>query len=135
GDALKFGILHAQKGLWKGRRILSERWVEQATRPQGAPDYGYHWVIGDHYYAALGIFVQMILVYPESNAVVVLTGAMEESKVLLPHLKRHFPAAFQESGDPAADAALTRRLDAWRVPPPVVSAAGDGREAFEGEWG
>jgi CubicO group peptidase (beta-lactamase class C family) len=133
-DALKLGILHERKGLWEGRRILSERWVEQATRPQGAPDYGYHWVIGDQYYAALGIFVQMIAVYPAARAVLAVNGAMEESSVLLPHLRRHFPAAFEAGIDPGADEALARRLEGWRAAQPLASCAQGDPAAFEGNW-
>jgi hypothetical protein len=133
-DALKIGILHERKGVWDGRRILSESWVERATRAQGAPGYGYHWVVGDHYYAALGIFVQMITVYPESQAVVVVTGAMEESKVLLPHLKSHFPAAFGAATDGVADQELARRLADWREPPAIESAAVGDIAALAGSW-
>jgi CubicO group peptidase (beta-lactamase class C family) len=42
-DALKIGLLHAQGGVWDGRRLLSEAWVTAATRAH-APGYGYHWV-------------------------------------------------------------------------------------------
>src|SRR3546814_15845010 len=58
-DALKLGILHAQKGVWQGRQVLPRAWVEAATHAHGVPDDGYHWVVGDGYYAALGVFVQM----------------------------------------------------------------------------
>jgi hypothetical protein len=133
-DGLKLGILHAQKGMWHGRRILSEQWVEQATRAQGAPDYGYHWVIGDQYYVALGQFVQMILVYPAANAVLALNGAMEESSVLLPHLKKHFPAAFAGAGDAAAETALTTRLAGWADVPALSSLAVGDEAGLTGAW-
>src|SRR3546814_1675249 len=71
-DALKLGILHAQKGVWQGRQVLPRAWVEAATHAHGVPDYGYHWVVGDGYYAALGVFVQMVVVFPEANAVIAL---------------------------------------------------------------
>jgi CubicO group peptidase (beta-lactamase class C family) len=133
-DGLKLGILHAQKGVWNGRRILSEQWVEQATRAQGSPEYGYHWVIGDGYYAALGQFVQMIMVYPAGNAVLALNGAMEESSVLLPHLKNHFPAAFAGAGDTAAEAALTARLAGWADVPALPSLAPGDEAGLAGAW-
>ncbi|HSI16625.1 MAG TPA: serine hydrolase [Sphingomonas sp.] len=133
-DGLKLGILHAQKGVWNGRRILSEQWIDQATRAQGSPEYGYHWVIGDTYYAALGQFVQMILVYPAANAVIALNGAMEESSVLLPHLKKHFPAAFAGAGSADADAALTARLAGWAEVPALPSLAQDDAAGLAGGW-
>src|SRR3546814_6824684 len=82
-------------------------------------DYGYHWVVGDGYYAALGVFVQMVVVFPEANAVIALNSAMDESRVLLPHLRGHFPAAFAGGGTEAADEMLARRLADWRAAPPL----------------
>jgi len=131
---LKLGILHAQKGVWQGQRLLSERWVTEATRAHGVPDYGYHWVIGDGYYAALGVFVQMVVVYPEFDAVLAVNSAMKESSVLLPHLKRHFPAAFHGGGDAAAEASLDQRLARWADTPDLVSRASGNEAAFAGNW-
>jgi CubicO group peptidase (beta-lactamase class C family) len=134
-DALKLGILHVQNGLWEGRRILPARWIAQATRAQGAPDYGYHWVVGDGYYAALGVFVQMLAVYPAANSVIMLTGAMKESAVLLPHLKKHFPAAFNGPTDDTADARLAARLAAWQTVPAYDSEApGDAADIAGSRW-
>jgi CubicO group peptidase (beta-lactamase class C family) len=133
-DGLKLGILHAQKGVWQGQRILSKQWVEQATRAQGSPEYGYHWVIGDTYYAALGQFVQMIVVYPTANAVLALNGAMEESSVLRPHLKRHFPAAFAGAGDAASEVALTARLSGWAEIPALPSLTAGDAAGLAGGW-
>lgn len=133
-DGMKLGILHAQRGIWQGARILPEWWVDVATRPQGAPDYGYHWVVGDQYYLALGVFVQMVAVYPDHNAVLGLHCAMDESKVLLPHLKRHFPAAFEARADAGADAELADRLATWSAVPALRSTAGGERDALAGNW-
>lgn len=134
-DALKLGILHAQEGVWEGRRILSEWWVEHATRAaEGVPAYGYHWVIGDTYFAALGQFVQVIMVFPASNAVLVINSAMEESKVVLPHIKRHFPAAFGNGGDADADARLARRLRGWAISPVFASLARGDEASMTGDW-
>jgi len=136
-DGLKLGILHAQHGLWQGRRILSERWVAEATRihaGQPGDQYGYHWVVGDGYFAMLGVFVQMVRVFPGSNAVLAFNAAMDESKVVAPHLDRHFPAAFQNGTDAAADAALAERLKGWSEPPAFVSTVSSDPAVFAGRW-
>jgi CubicO group peptidase (beta-lactamase class C family) len=136
-DGLKLGILHAQRGLWQGQRILSERWVAEATRIHtGEPgdQYGYHWVVGDGHFAMLGVFVQMVRVFPGSNAVLAFNGAMDESKVVAPYLDRHFPAAFENGTDAAADAALAERLTGWSEGPSFVSTAPTDTAAFAGRW-
>jgi len=122
-DALKFGILHAQRGVWAGQQILPAEWIDAATQPQGSERYGHHWVVGDGYYAALGVFVQMVAIWPEQGVVLAITGAMEDSSVLLPHLRRHFPGAFRSNCDPASDETLRRRLEAWSQPPKVTPSA------------
>lgn len=136
-DGLKLGILHAQRGLWRGQRILSDRWVAEATRIHaGLPgdQYGYHWVVGDGHFAMLGVFVQMVRVFPGSNAVLAFNAAMDESKVVAPYLDRHFPAAFRNGTDTAADAALADRLNRWSERPSFVSTASGDTAAFAGRW-
>ena len=133
-DSLKLGILHAQGGMWQGRRLLPEWWVDAATRAQGSPGYGYHWVVGEHYFIALGVFVQLAAAYPAAGAVLTIHAAMDHSKVLLPHLNRHFPAAFA-GGSPAADVQLQDRLRGWRAPPRFASTAhGAMAELTRGRW-
>ena len=123
---LKLGILHAQGGIWEGKRILSSEWVYAATRPQGGADsrYGYHWAIKPRdAYCALGVFVQMTAVFPDSGATLALIGAMKNSAQINPHIERHFPAAFQDTDTPAmgADERLMHRLAAMRQIPALVS--------------
>ncbi len=41
-DQARFGLLTLRRGIWSGRRILSERWVQLALTPTPAqPDYGF----------------------------------------------------------------------------------------------
>jgi len=125
---LKFGILHAQGGMWEGRRLLPEAWVAAATRHHGEGEYGYHWVVyEDGVYGALGIFVQMVLVFPTAGATLGFTGAIDGSKRLLPFIRKHFGTAFGETCDDAAarasDAALKTRLAAFAAQPTVHATA------------
>ncbi|WP_213939768.1 serine hydrolase [Pseudomonas sp. dw_612] len=123
---LKLGILHAQGGLWEGKRILSSEWVHAATRPQGGPDskYGYHWAIKPRdAYCAVGVFVQMSIVFPAFGATLAVVGAMKNSAQIIAHIERHFPAAFHDTPKLAdeADYRLKRRLEAMRQVPALVS--------------
>jgi hypothetical protein len=122
-DLLKLCILYTQGGLWDGRRILSEDWVRRSTVAHG-PGYGYHWVIGEHGSAlAVGVFVQIGVSFPEQGASLMVIGAINGSKLLLPHLFRHFPLAFETPGDAEADRRLEARFASTRLARPLVSLA------------
>jgi len=123
---LKLAVLHAQGGLWQGQRILPAQWVAAATQPQGGSDsrYGYHWAIKPrHAYCAVGVFVQMAIVFPAHGATLMVVGGMKNSAELIPHIERHFPAAFfaEPKVDPLADAQLQQRLARMRDVPVLTS--------------
>jgi CubicO group peptidase (beta-lactamase class C family) len=134
-DCMKLGILHARSGVWDGKPILPESWVEAATRSQGAPTYGYHWVVAPHYYAALGQFVQMCAVFPDQGVVLMLNAAIDGSSLIRPHLDRHFPAAFETGASEADDSALADRLRSWADPASLRSeVAKHDRGDLGGRW-
>jgi hypothetical protein len=114
-DLLKLGVLHAQGGLWEGRRILSESWVAEATRSHG-DNYGYQWTTAEGgTYLAIGIFMQFVMVFPRHRATLAVVGAVQEgSQLFLPIVQRYFPRAFEEqlpAGEASeADAHLRARL-------------------------
>ncbi|WP_290539989.1 serine hydrolase [Alistipes sp.] len=78
---VKFGLLLLNKGMWQGKRLLPQEWVEQMMTPQadtGGEGYGYQmWMCRQHPGAvrADGAFGQYILVIPSHDMVVVLTEA------------------------------------------------------------
>ncbi|HET6971250.1 MAG TPA: serine hydrolase [Phenylobacterium sp.] len=131
-DVLKLGALMAQGGVWEGRQLLPRAWVELATRPHANNGrYGYHWVTYENgAYAAVGMFVQMVMVFPDQGATLALTGAIESSENVLPVIFEHFPTAFRAAPFRAtgADARLKARL---------ASIAGERRlpaAGVDGDW-
>lgn len=116
-DMAKLGLLYLQKGKWNGEQLISESWVEEASRshieslPAGTKrenltmkpkdsdwlqGYGYQlWRSRHNSYRADGANGQYILVLPEKNTVIVTTahiGDMQAElnliwKYLLPALK------------------------------------------------
>jgi CubicO group peptidase (beta-lactamase class C family) len=91
-DFLKFGQLFLDHGRWKGQQVVSERWVERATRPHSgintAGDYGYAWWIRDyqvggkayHAFSAQGNGGQGLFVFPDLDLVVLSTGGNYSSE-------------------------------------------------------
>ena len=84
-DMAKFGQLYLQKGHWQSRQILSEKWVQEATRKQtdtpaddseSSHGYGYQfWSCQpNRVYRGDGSFEQLCVIMPEQDAVVVVTG-------------------------------------------------------------
>ena len=84
-DVAKFGQFLLQKGVWNGKRLLSEEWIDKATSKQisngddpnsdWAQGYGYQfWRCRHNVYRADGAYGQFCLVMPDQNAVVVLTS-------------------------------------------------------------
>ena len=84
GDFARFGQLYLAGGVWDGRRILPEGWVELAASPAPVPvteefGYGAHWWLWDGHgfpgtFAAHGYEGQYIIVRPDRDLVVVRLG-------------------------------------------------------------
>src|SRR5918999_632801 len=84
-DFAKIGRLFLNGGNWSGNQIISEKWVNESTRPDTttdpAPFYQYMWWVHPlsedstryNFYAA-GNYGQFIYVIPEKNIVIVRHG-------------------------------------------------------------
>ena len=91
-DMAKFGWLFLKKGKWQGNTIISEEWVEKATKGYLNSNifdkYGYQWWVDNAgYYAAVGYGGQRIFVIPKHNMVVVFTSfkAFRKPDTLIVH--------------------------------------------------
>ncbi len=83
-DMAKVGELVLRKGLWNGRRVVSEAWIEESTRarPDGWPLYGYQWWVGESivgertisWIAGRGLGGQRIYIVPALDLIVVITA-------------------------------------------------------------
>ena len=123
-DTLKLGILHSNRGAWKGRQIIPGDWVDESTRLQvPGEDYGYHWWREDpvNAYYAEGAFGQFSIVFPDHDAVLALTAGVQDYP-LLDIVWKYFPAAFGESTSRSTNAMsgeLRARTDNLRLLPEV----------------
>lgn len=80
-DHARFGYLMLRKGEWDGKRILSEAWIDAATRQEGVKKgYGYLWWLNSEgawpaaprsSFAAIGAGSNTVWIDPENDLVVV----------------------------------------------------------------
>lgn len=87
-DMARFGLLYLRRGNWKGRQLLSEKWVEMSATPIAVKeDYGLLWWLkkwpGDAAYtfAARGAGGNAIWVDPNNDLVVVLRWATNHDEI------------------------------------------------------
>ncbi|MDQ3743022.1 MAG: beta-lactamase family protein [Acidobacteriota bacterium] len=85
-DFLKLGQVFLDGGRWRGRQVVSRRWVEQATAPHasihGKDDYGYGWWLDEYKvgaktyraFHAAGNGGQLVIVIPELDLTVAFTA-------------------------------------------------------------
>jgi len=127
-DMAKFGLLYLNKGVWNGRQIVPEAWVEESTSPKlsfgpdrnypAAMGYGYWWWIPDQSYQARGYNGQYIIVRPDLNMVVVVTG--ENQNAIFQYLDPYIFQAASSKGtlppNPQAVRSLNRLFDELENP-------------------
>lgn len=81
-DFARFGLLYLRGGIWEGRRLLPEGWVDYARRPtwqQPTEDgaYGAHWwlgIAGPGSFSANGFEGQYTVIVPDLDMVIVRHG-------------------------------------------------------------
>jgi CubicO group peptidase (beta-lactamase class C family) len=123
-DIARFGQLLLQKGVWNGKRILSEAWVAEATslrtsngsNPHSDWDQGYgyqFWRCRHNAYRGDGAFGQYCIVMPDQDAVIAITGGLSNMQAVLNHIwDKLLPAMGKDALPENADAAkaLATRL-------------------------
>jgi CubicO group peptidase (beta-lactamase class C family) len=106
-DLAKIGHLYLRDGVWDGKRLLPEGWVQQAVSRHArsvAPgwDYGLQWWVtsrnGADVWAGRGFGGQLLIVVPSRNAVAVV------------HSWNIFGGRARNIFDPLVDAVLTGKV-------------------------
>ena len=115
-DIAKFGQLYLQKGKWKGKQLVPQEWVGQATSKQISNDaeshskigpdwvegYGFQfWRCRHNAYRADGAGGQFIVVMPDQDAVVAITAESDNMQAELDALWDHLLPGFQAKKLPA----------------------------------
>jgi CubicO group peptidase (beta-lactamase class C family) len=129
-DIAKFGQFYLQKGVWQGKRLLAETWVEQATRKQvdnsaeTSPDwrqgYGYQfWRCRHNAYRGDGAFGQFCIVLPDQDAVIAITSGVDDMQAALDKVWAHLLPAMQPAplpGDEPAQVQLAQITQSLSIP-------------------
>ncbi len=102
-DFARFGLLYLRDGVWEGRRLLPEGWVDQARTltPASAGQYGAHfWLAmnGSGVFHCSGFQGQYIAMDPARDLVIVRLGKSETSQRgavyrSLDRIRRAFPVS------------------------------------------
>ena len=93
-DLAHLGQLYLQKGMWHGRQLVPAAWVAQATSLQTSngssptsdwdQGYGYQFWRSRHgTYRGDGAFGQYMMVFPEQDAVVVITSGVRNMQAVM----------------------------------------------------
>jgi CubicO group peptidase (beta-lactamase class C family) len=116
-DAIaRLGLLYLQRGMWNGRRLLSEEWVAEATRvhvenpnepnPDWRRGYGFQFWRSRHGYRGDGAYGQFCLVLPDQDSVIATTAATENMQGILDAIWAHLVPAMTAAAvepSPAAE--------------------------------
>jgi CubicO group peptidase (beta-lactamase class C family) len=93
-DIARFGQLYLQRGIWKGKRLIPEAWIDLATsrqvsngsNPKSDWEQGYgfqFWRCRHGAYRGDGAFGQYCLVMPEEDAVIAITSGLRDMQAVL----------------------------------------------------
>ena len=123
-DIARFGQMYLQKGRWRGRCILPEAWITEATsahsdnsntqtNPDWTAGYGYQfWRCRPGCYRGDGVFGQFCIVMPEQDAVLAIISGVRDMQAVLDKVWAHLLPAMQPEAlpaDPQAYGDLTRQ--------------------------
>lgn len=149
----KFGQLFLQKGNWKGQQVLPAAWVEeastlkvvqhpeitQAKRDSSDWEQGYcyqMWRCRHNAFRADGAFGQFIVVMPDQDAVVVITGESSDLQGELNLVWKYLLPAMQKDKLPSnrnAAPLLQQKLSALALPLYEKSAPSATETAISGK--
>jgi CubicO group peptidase (beta-lactamase class C family) len=123
-DTAKIGFLWLRHGEWDGRQIVSREWVDNSIRTQiktgRNDDYGWGWWITDDKgaFAAIGRGGQRIQVWPDLDAILVMTGGGVDIDDIEPLITPAFVGRDKPlPAGPAGIARLKEALAAVAAPP------------------
>lgn len=134
-DIAKFGQLYLRQGKWSDKQLVPASWIDAATARQTSngsnpasdwdQGYGYQfWRCRHGAYRGDGAFGQYCVVFPEQDAVLVITSGVRDMQSVLNVVWDKLLPAFQPSALPADEAAqkkLTSTLAQLKIRTPKMA--------------
>ncbi|HEV7718042.1 MAG TPA: serine hydrolase [Arsenicitalea sp.] len=136
-DLAKFGQLYLNRGMWEGKRLLTEEWVAEATakhvsngtdpKSDWAQGYGFQiWRSLHNSYRMDGRYGQFSLVLPEQDMVIAITAGVKNNRAVTDMLwETLLPGVHAKAlpENPSAEAKLRASLSAQAVALPAFLAS------------
>ncbi len=103
-DMAKIGYCYLKEGVFNGKRVLPEGWVQEvqkfrtATQEEGA-GYGYYFWLRKDCFMMDGMMGQFCMIFPKYDAVVAMTNCSESEKFVLDAFYHRFPEIFTSEED------------------------------------
>lgn len=121
-DIAKFGQLFLQRGMWQGKQLISNHWIETATSSQAANDvmstpdwkqgYGYQfWRCQHNGYRGDGAFGQYCIVMPDQDAVLAITSGVKDMQAVLDTVWQNILPSMKPNSLPENPQAYAALLD------------------------
>ena len=126
----KFGQLYLQKGMWEGKRLLSEEWINMAsskqidngTNPKSDWNQGYgfqFWMCRHKAYRGDGAFGQYCIVMPEQDAVIAINSGVQNMQQVLDIIWEKFLPSVKDNAlaeNPELHAKLQKKMKSLKLP-------------------
>ncbi len=146
-DILNFGQLYLQEGKWKGKQLISTKWVQEATKKQvnsqendsdWGQGYGYQfWRCKPGCYRGDGAFGQYCIVVPEKDAVIAITSESRDMGASMQLVWDHILPAMKTDGltlSPSPNAEQVKKVAAsLTIPIPDESAEKNVQQQVHGK--
>jgi CubicO group peptidase (beta-lactamase class C family) len=132
-DVAAFGQLYLQDGSWGGRQLVPSDWVARATSnlvPNGDPATASDWAQGYGFqfwqcrhgaYRGDGAFGQYCVVMKEQDAVLVMTGGLQDMQVPLDLAWKHLLPALSDAEPSVAEPSVAEPSVAEPVEAPFLN--------------
>jgi len=140
-DIAKFGLFLLNRGMWMGKQLISQQWIDEATSKQisngdegdneWSHGYGYQfWRCRHNAYRGDGAFGQYCLVIPDYDVVIAITSAVDDMQIALNAVWSELLPTFSDEGqilkdqinDDQAYQRLIQRLSSLVIRPTIFDS-------------